>query len=306
MNAMSAEPSALRRALRLIPLKRFRDPAPVVPVVRLSGVIGAMGGFRRRLSIAAAAPLLKRAFAVPDAPCVALVINSPGGSPVQSDLIARRIRALAEENETPVVAFCEDVAASGGYWLALAADEVFAARSSIVGSIGVVSAGFGFEGLIEKLGVERRLHTAGEKKGLLDPFQPERAEDLDHLKTIQTAIHDDFKAWVRERRGERLTADEDEAFSGAFWTGARAAEMGLIDGLGDIRQVMRERFGERVRLKVVSPRRSLFGPGAGLGAGLGAGFGADRAAGPSVLPGAWADDLIAAAEDRLMWTRFGL
>lgn len=293
---MTNDPTTLDWALRLIPLKRFRDPAPVVPVVRLSGVISAIGGFRRGLSSASVAPLLKRAFSTKRAACVAIVINSPGGSPVQSDLIAKRIRALAEENNLPVVAFCEDVAASGGYWLAMAADEVFAARSSIVGSIGVVSSGFGFEGLIDKLGVERRLHTSGEKKRILDPFQPERPEDLEHLKTIQSAIHDDFKAWVRDRRGERLAADPDEAFSGAFWTGEQALTMGLIDGLGDVRGVMRDRFGERVRLKVIEPKRSLFGRSTSMAA-------EGRA---SLLPDAWADDLIAAVEERMTWSKFGL
>jgi len=293
---MATDETAFDRLVKKIPLKRFSDPAPIVPVVRLSGVIGNMGGFSRGLSIATVAPLLKRAFSVKQAKCVALVINSPGGSPVQSDLIAKRIRQLAEEKELPVVAFCEDVAASGGYWLAMAADEVFAAKSSIVGSIGVISSGFGFEGLIEKIGVERRVHTAGDRKHLLDPFQPERPADLKHLKAIQSAIHDDFKDWVRERRGDRLTAPEKETFSGSFWTGTQALDMGLIDGLGEVRGVMRDRFGDRVRLRLIQAKRSLFRSAAGLGVTHGSG----------VLPASWSDDLIASIEDRMTWNRFGL
>jgi len=297
---MATEETVIDRVLKKIPLKRFSDPAPVVPIVRLSGVIGAMGPFSRGLSLANVAPLLKRAFSTKNAKCVVLLINSPGGSPVQSDLIAKRIRQLSEEKELPVIAFCEDVAASGGYWLAMAADEVFAAKSSIVGSIGVISSGFGFEGLIEKLGIERRVHTAGDRKHILDPFKPERPADLKHLKSIQAAIHDDFKDWVRSRRGDRLVAPEKEVFSGSFWVGVQALEMGLIDGLGDVRGVMRDRFGDRVQLRPVQAKRSLFrsNPGGGVGH---AGF-----AGAGLLPERWADDLISAAEDRLTWNRFGL
>lgn len=270
------------------------SPPPTVAVVRLSGVIGGFGRLRRGMTLAAQARALKKAFSLRNLQAVALAVNSPGGSPVQSALIARRIRALAEENDVRVFAFAEDVAASGGYWLACAADEIFADPSSIIGSIGVVSGGFGLTGLIEKLGVERRLHTAGDKKAMLDPFQPEKAADVKHLKEIQADIHDEFKEMVRARRGERLNAPEKELFSGAFWTGRRALELGLVDGLGDLRTVMRERYGEDIKLRVVGERRSFMQWLRGGGAGrLGGGAG-------------WSDDVIAAVEERLHWGRFGL
>ncbi len=267
------------------------DPPPTVAVLRLSGVIGAMGGFRRGLSLGDQAAAIDRAFKQRNLKAVALAVNSPGGSPVQSALIAGRIRQMAEEKQVPVIAFCEDVAASGGYWLACAADEIFADASSIIGSIGVVSGGFGLQGLIEKLGIERRLHTSGDKKAMLDPFQPEKPAEVKHLKDIQGDIHDAFKDMVRTRRGDRLKGAEKDLFSGAFWTGARALDLGLIDGLGDIRSVLRARYGEKVRLRVVGERRGLlrrlrFG---------GTGPEAD-----------WAGQLVAALEDRLTWNRFGL
>ncbi|MHC8508541.1 MAG: S49 family peptidase [Rhodospirillales bacterium] len=300
---MKPKPSLFRRALRLMPIQRFRDPPPVASMVRLTGVITGSGLLRTGLSAEAVEPLLRRAFTLPNAACVALVINSPGGSPAQSELIGRRIRALAREHDVPVIAFCEDAAASGGYWLALAADEIFAMPSSIVGSIGVVSAGFGFEGLIEKIGVERRMHTAGERKRMLDPFRAEREDDVEHLKNIQSEIHEAFKAWVRERRGARLKADEAEAFSGAFWTGAKALEMGLIDGVGDMRGVLRERLGERVRIRHVRAKRSFF---QSLRGGNSAAAAAAAAPGAGARAGDWAGGLIAAAEERLTWNRLGL
>jgi signal peptide peptidase SppA len=267
------------------------DPPPTVAVLRLSGVIGAMGGFRRGLSLADQAASIERAFKVRNLKAVALAVNSPGGSPVQSALIAGRIRQLADEKHVPVISFCEDVAASGGYWLACAGDEIFADASSIVGSIGVVSGGFGLQGLIEKLGVERRLHTAGDKKAMLDPFGPEKPAEVKHLKDIQGDIHLAFKDMVRERRGKRLKAAEKDLFSGAFWTGTRALDMGLIDGLGDMRSVMRERYGENVKLRLIGGRRGLlrrlrFG---------GTDIGGDIAA-----------NAVAAVEERLIWNRFGL
>src|SRR5439155_11895576 len=190
---------------------------PVVPVVRLSGVIASSGLLgNRSLSIETVAPLLKRAFDMRGAKAVALAINSPGGSPVQSALIAQRIRLLAAEKKLPVIAFVEDVAASGGYWLACAADEIIADPASIVGSIGVISAGFGFQGLIARLGIERRVHTSGEKKSMLDPFRDEDPDDVGRLKQLQAEIHDGFKGWVRERRADKLKANDGELFSGAF------------------------------------------------------------------------------------------
>ncbi|MFI5000017.1 MAG: S49 family peptidase [Reyranellales bacterium] len=262
----------------------------VVPVVRLSGVIvsgGLLGA--RGLSIETVAPLLARAFGLRGAKAVALSINSPGGSPVQSALIAQRIRLLAGEKGLPVIAFVEDVAASGGYWLACAADEIIADPSSIVGSIGVISSGFGFQDLIARYGVERRVHTSGERKAMLDPFRPEVPDDVERLKRLQAEIHDGFKGWVRERRGARLKGDEAMLFSGEFWTGKRGLELGLVDGLGELRATLQARYGAKVQLPMIGPRRRWYSR-FGLGGGL------DRI-GPATL---------AAIEERLHWQRFGL
>ena len=284
------------RFRQLVPIRRVRETRPVVGVVRLTGIIGQMGGLRRGLTLAGLAGALERAFKLRHLSAVALAINSPGGSPVQSALIATRIRALAEEKEVPVFGFAEDVAASGGYWLACAADEIFAHEASIIGSIGVVSGGFGFHELLRRLGVERRLHTAGTRKAMLDPFQREQHEDVEHLRALQDDIHETFKRMVRGRRGDRLKAEEEDLFSGAFWTGRQALEMGLIDGLGDLRTVMRERFGERVHLRLVGGdrtwlrRRLRFGP-SGEG---------------NPLPEDWASQAVSAIEERLFWGRYGL
>lgn len=268
---------------------RFRR-TPIVPVVRLSGVIAAGSRFGvRGLSLDAMSPVLLKAFGTKGAKAVALSINSPGGSPVQSALIATRIRLLAAEKKIPVIAFVEDVAASGGYWLACAADEIMADPASIVGSIGVVSASFGFQDLIARLGVERRVHTSGERKAMLDPFRPEDPTDVERLKALQTEIHGDFKEWVRKRRGPRLKGDEAALFSGEFWTGRRALEFGLIDGLGDLRSILQARYGQKVRLPVVAPRRSFLAR-----FGLGTRF---DELGASTL---------AAVEERQLWQRFGL
>lgn len=238
-----------------IPLSYFNDPDPVVSVLRLSGVIGQVGPARSGLTLDGLEKSIERAFSGKRVKTVALVINSPGGSPVQSAQIARRIRELADEKDIPVVAFAEDVAASGGYWLACAADEIFADANSIIGSIGVVSAGFGFTEAIEKIGVERRVHTMGKRKGMLDPFLPEVPEDIARLKAIQMDIHDSFKQMVLERRGEKLTApDADELFEGDIWTGSQAQALGLIDGLGDLRPTMREVHGEKVKFRTVSAK----------------------------------------------------
>ncbi len=263
---------------------------PVVPVVRLSGVI-ASGGLLgvRGLSIEGVAPLLARAFAQRGAKAVALAINSPGGSPVQSALIAQRIRLLAAERKLPVIAFVEDVAASGGYWLACAADEIVADGASIVGSIGVVSAGFGFQGLIDKLGIERRVHTSGENKSMLDPFRDEKPEDVERLLRLQAEIHGGFKDWVRERRGAKLNGDDSLLFSGEFWTARRGLELGLVDSLGELRSVLQARYGAKVHLPVIATRRRLLSR-FGLGSGI-------DSIGPAML---------AALEERAHWQRFGL
>jgi ClpP class serine protease len=208
---------------------------------------------------------------------------------VQSALIGQRIRLLAREKNLKVIAFVEDVAASGGYWLACAADEIVVDPSSIVGSIGVISAGFGFQDLLARIGVERRVHTSGERKAMLDPFRPEREEDVERLKRLQAEIHDDFKAWVRERRAGRLKGEEAALFSGEFWTGRRGLELGLVDGLGELRGTLQARYGQKVMLPLIGPRRSLM-------ARLGLGSSLDRLA-PAAL---------AAIEERQHWQRFGL
>lgn len=274
---------------------RMGHRPPAVAVVRLTGVIGAMGPLRRGMTLAGLAETLERAFKLPGGRAVVLAINSPGGSAVQSALIGRRIRALADEHERPVFAFAEDVAASGGYWLATAADEIYADASSVIGSIGVVAGGFGFPQVLERLGIERRLRTAGEHKAALDPFQPEQPEEAAHLQGFLEDIHETFRAQVRARRAGKLTAPEDELFSGRWWSGRTALELGLIDGLGDLRTVMRQRYGEKVKLRLVGERRSWWRRRLGF-------VGADRESAAHDLAGA----VIAAAEDRLLWSRYGL
>ena len=243
-----------RELLKWLPIERLRNPPPVVAVVRLDGVIGPRQ-WRTAMSLASHAAALERAFAISRLSGVALAINSPGGSPVQSALLFRRIRQLAEEKGVPVFAFAEDVAASGGYWLALAGDEIYAEEASLLGSIGVVSAGFGVARLIDRLGIERRLHTAGERKSLLDPFLPEEPADVARLSELQQDIHETFKAHVRRRRLGKIDAEDATLFSGEVLTGRMALARGLIDGIGDLRSVMRARFGDNVRLVPVATER---------------------------------------------------
>ncbi|WP_298813777.1 S49 family peptidase [uncultured Roseibium sp.] len=283
--------SSLRRYLP----KRFRNEKLVVPVVRLQGAIGMNSPMRTGLSLATTALPLEKAFSFKKAPAVAIIVNSPGGSPVQSRLIFKRIRDLAKENEKDVLVFVEDVAASGGYMISLAGDEIFVDPSSIVGSIGVVAAGFGFTELIKKVGVDRRVYTAGEKKVTLDPFQPEVPEDIEYLKTLQQEIHDTFIDIVKSRRGDILTDDPD-LFSGKFWTGRKAVELGLVDGIGDLRSVIRDRYGDKTEPKLVAAPRGLFGRKAGLGVAL---------SGKSLTEGL-GQDLISAVEERALWMRYGL
>lgn len=268
-------------------------PPPVVGVLRLSGIIGQFGPARRGLTLGSLAGPIERAFRLPRLKAVVLAVNSPGGSAVQSALIQRRIRALAEEHELPVVAFAEDVAASGGYWLACAADEIFADESSIVGSIGVIHASFGFPDLLRRIGVERRVHMAGERKAMLDPFRQEDADDVKRLEAIQRDVHDTFMSLVRARRGNRLKAPDETLFSGEFWSGKQALQMGLIDGIGDLRTVMRERFGDQVQLRLVNPERGWF---------------ARRLRqGPAPAePADWIAEALAFIDERLMWSRYGL
>ena len=268
------------------------EKLPVVPVVHLRGVIGQMGPMRKGLTLENTAGVLDRAFKVKKASAVALVINSPGGSPVQSALIAKRVRQLAAEHNVKVLAFCEDVAASGGYWLAAAADEIIVDENSIIGSIGVISSSLGFVEAIKKIGIERRLHTAGDNKSFMDPFLPEKKADVTRLKSIQNDMHESFKAYISKRRGDRLK-DDPELFSGAFWTGKRAVDLGLADGIGDVRQTLRDRFGEKVRLPVFSERKSW----------LSRRFGGSAQQTDVAI---WADGLISAVEERLIWDRYRL
>ena len=259
-----------------------------IPVVKLHGVIAA-DQRPGRLNIASVGPLLKRAFALKSAPAVAIIINSPGGSPVQSRLISKRIRDLADEHGKPVLVFVEDAAASGGYFIAVAGDEIIVDPSSIVGSIGVIMAGFGFVGALEKLGVERRVHTAGNNKSTLDPFLPEKASDIDRIKQFELDIHQVFIDHVKAGRAGKLKAPDEALFTGEWWTGMRGVELGLVDAIGDIHETLRSRYGKDVRLKLIEPKKSFFSlPRLGFSA---AGITADFAA---------------TVEDRAVWARLGL
>lgn len=279
--------SVIDRIRSLAALRFLGPPAPTVAVIRLDGVIG-MGGIRRGLTIAGLAGLLERAFRLKPLDAVALVINSPGGAAAQSALIQARIRAHAVERGIPVYAFCEDVAASGGYMLALGAETIIAHPMSLIGSIGVISAGFGFTEAIAKLGIERRVLTAGVNKLRLDPFQPQRPEDVARMQALQADVHEGFQAMVTQCRGSRLKAGPETLFNGDIWTGRQALELGLVDGLGDLRATLRERFGPKLRLVCVTPPRSLFRRFAGAAAETGLG------------------DLAAHLEERGLWSRYGL
>lgn len=290
--------------LRSLLPARFRRNQLVVPVVRMSGAIMAGSNpFRPSLSLAGLAGVFERAFSFKRSPVVAIALNSPGGSPVQSRLIHNRIRQLAERHEKRVLIFVEDVAASGGYMISLAGDEIIADETSIVGSIGVVAAGFGFNEAISKIGVERRVYTAGENKAILDPFKPERESDIAHIKALQQEMHTIFIDMVKKSRGSKL-ADNDELFSGLFWTGEKALEFGLVDHCGQMGEVIAERYGEKTKLKVIQPRRSLFGR-AQPGAGISLGGEAAHLAGVGMAQGL-PSALISAADERALWARFGL
>jgi len=280
----------------------FFKRGPVVPVLRFSGPIGMATPLRPGLALASLAGAIEKAFNLSKLPSVAVVINSPGGSPVQSHLIFSRIRQLAVEKEKRVYVFCEDVAASGGYFLALAGDEIYADPSSIVGSIGVVSASFGLDKLIKRFDIDRRVHTSGKDKGALDPFQPERPDDVARLEDLQRHVHDVFIGIVKERRAGKLVGPEEELFSGAYWSAAKALEYGLIDGVADVRGKMQALHGRKVRLRSVplatggllSRFRRL--------PGLQAAVNDDAVA----FTPSFADDLISAVEARALWSRFGL
>jgi serine protease SohB len=276
---------------------KLRGDIPIVPVVRLAGVIGAVTPLRPGLTLAGVSRTLDRAFKTRHARAVALLINSPGGSPVQSHLICRRIRDLATEHSLPVIAFIEDVGASGGYMIACAADEIVCDASSLVGSIGVVGGTFGFDKLIEKIGIERRLYTSGDRKVLLDPFQPVQPEDLQRINALQKDIHENFIALVKERRGAMLQGPEKTLFSGEFWTGTRARELGLVDAIGEIRGTLRTRFGETVLTPLVNAERSSI---------VRRLIGAASANGELLSRPGLADEVVSALEARALWARYGL
>jgi signal peptide peptidase SppA len=290
--------SRLRHLARAVTPRRWRRGVAIVPVVRLAGVIGFSTPLRPGLTLSGLARTLDKAFAQKGAKAVALLVNSPGGSAVQSHLIYQRIRQMAAEKRVPVIAFVEDVAASGGYMIACAAEEIIADPSSIVGSIGVVGASFGFDEAIKRLGIERRVYTAGEHKVMLDPFQPEKAEDVARLRVIQQQIHENFIGLVKASRGGRLQGQEETLFSGEYWSGRTALEFGLIDRIGELRTLLRERYGEDVLMPVIAASRgwlSRFVPAADIPDERGA-------LGRAGL----ADEVISAIEARALWARFGL
>src|SRR5215468_5430600 len=298
VNERSGWPGLIDRCAEWLPA-RLRRGVAVVPVVRLSGLIGAVTPLRPGMSLAGIAKTLERAFATRNAKAVALLINSPGGSPVQSRQIYLRIKQLAAEKKLPVLVFVEDVAASGGYMIACAGDEIFCDPSSILGSIGVVGGTFGFQEAIKRLGIERRLYTAGEHKAMLDPFLPENPDDVARLKKIQREIHAIFIALVKASRGARLKGADDMLFTGEYWAGETAVSLGLADSIGDLRSTLRARYGE----KVLTP---LIAPASGMLAGL---LGR-RSPGAGSLPAMDAvaglpDELISALETRAIWARFG-
>jgi signal peptide peptidase SppA len=290
-------PWSMARLMELIPA-RWRPGAAVVPVVRLAGVIGAVTPLRPGMTLGGIAKMLERAFATRNAKAVALVINSPGGSPVQSRQIYLRIRQLAAERKLPVLVFVEDVAASGGYMIACAGDEIFCDPSSILGSIGVVGGSFGFQELIKRIGVERRLYTAGEHKAMLDPFLPEDPADVARIKALQQEIHAIFIALVKQSRGARLKGSDEVLFSGEYWTGDTSVSLGLADAIGDLRSTLRARYGDKVQTPVIAPPAGLLSSLLGRKSGAGTAIALDGLAG---LP----DELISALETRAIWARFG-
>lgn len=280
-----------KKLSRILP-KFMQRSRVVIPVVKLHGAIMAS---KNGLSLANLSSALEKAFAKKSVKAVALSINSPGGSPVQSALIHDRIRQLAQKNNIPVLVFCEDVAASGGYWLATAGDEIYANKMSIVGSIGVIAAGFGFVGAIDKLGIERRVYTAGKNKSILDPFKPEKADDIERLKGLHGEIHEVFIEQVKSRRGDKLKDENGDMFTGAFWTGGKALEMGLVDGLGNMHKILQKKFGPDVKLK-------LFERSSGLLAKLGL----PRGQMAANLTEGLSADVIETLETRALWQRYGL
>lgn len=281
---------AIRNFLSKLPIEALANPVPVVSVLPLEGVIGSSGRFSSAINLANLEEKITAAFEVYNAKAVALTINSPGGSPVQSELIVMRIRELSKEKDIPVYAFAEDVAASGGYMLSLAADEIYAHQASIVGSIGVINAGFGYPGAIEKLGIERRVYTAGESKSLMDPFKPEVEKDVKLMKALLKEVHDFFKAFVKEARGDKLKGVQKTLFSGQVWNGEEATKLGLIDGVGDMRSVMKDKLGDDVKFKRIKEEKGFLKGMLGM----------------HMNKASIADDVIKTLETRSEWGRFGL
>lgn len=285
--------SILSKFVYFVTLGHLRNAIPKVAVLQLKGVIGDTARLRGKgLTLEEVRPQIEKAFETKGIHAVAVSINSPGGSPVQSALIHDEICRLADEKNIPVAAFVEDVCASGGYWIACAADEIYAHSTSIVGSIGVVMSGFGLDKLIERIGVTRRIYTQGENKVILDPFQPEKQEDVNRILTIQRDIHTAFKELVKKSRGKRLNADEDELFSGAFWSGVAARDLGLVDGIGNIETIMKNKFGKKVKLIRIEPKK---------------GFISSLLKGKAFAPKAhWSQEMLSTIEERMHWSRFGL
>ena len=264
----------------------------IIPTLRLSGIIGQVGMFRSGLTINTLDKLIEKLFSDKKSPAVALIINSPGGSPTQSSLIAERIISKSKEKKKKVLAFVEDVAASGGYWLACAADEIFVDQNSVVGSIGVISPGFGFVEFIKKIGIERRVYTSGKSKSFLDPFKAEKKEDIERLKRIQEQIHENFISYVKNRRGLKLNENQqNEIFSGLFWVGQKAIDLGLADEMGSIYEIINKRFGKKAKIKIIDQKKSFI----------------QRRLSSSVPNSIIdADKIIEKLEEKALWSRYGL
>lgn len=292
--AQQLTPTKRKKLFGIIPVF-WKKSAVIIPVVSLTGTIVA-DGKNNRININSSGPLLEKAFAIKGAPAVAISINSPGGSPVQSSLVAKRIKQLAQKHKKEVLIFVQDVAASGGYWIAAVGDEIYADRASIVGSIGVISGGFGFEEAIEKIGVKRRIYTAGKNKSTLDPFIAPKKGELDRMKAILAEMHTVFIDHIKAHRGDKITVSDDALFTGEYWMADKGIELGLVDGIGDLHSVLKEKYGDKVQLKPVKkPRGMLAMPSLPFGSQI------DENLGASI-----ADGLISAAEDRALWARYGL
>ena len=267
----------------------FFKKKKIIPHIRLTGVIGSAGRFKQGIEFSGQQEIIKKAFSFKKSKNIAISINSPGGSPVQSHLIHDYIRQLAKKNEKKVIVFAEDVAASGGYLIACAGDEIYANSSSIVGSIGVISASFGFQDAIKKIGVQRRVYTAGKNKSTLDPFKEEKEEDIERIKRLQLELHSDFIKVVKKSRGSKLKDPEkNNTFTGEFWSGTTSMKLGLIDGIGNAEQILREKFGEDIDIKKLEKPKSFI------------------AKKLSSSIDNQIDNIASVIEERALWQKFGL